>query len=117
MKNQAENYFHCKDGNYNCAQAVLKAFQKEFNLSDDIINEYKKYGGGRADGNLCGALFAAMQLLHQHPEKAEFIKKEFAKIAGSTKCQEILKSKSFACRECVKLAAELLEKAIEKHSD
>jgi len=106
---EALEYFHCEGANYNCAQAILKAFQQESNIPDELIEEFRKFGGGKAKDNLCGALFAALELCKQHPEKQELIKHEFAKVAGSIKCKEILKSKKFACKECVKLAARLLE--------
>lgn len=106
---EALEHFHCAGANYNCAQAILKTFQREHDIHDELIEEFRKFGGGKAKDNLCGALFAALELSKQHPEKQELIKHEFAKIAGSTKCKEILKSKNFACKECVKLAAQLLE--------
>jgi len=109
MDKKAEDYFHCTGENYNCAQAILKAFQKKFNVSDKILKEYKKYGGGQADDNMCGALFAVIQLLENHPEEKETIKKEFAEIIGSIKCKDIKKSTKTSCKTCVKIAAELLE--------
>jgi len=114
MHKKAEDYFHCKDGNYNCAQSILKAFQKKFNISDEMIKEYKKYGGGKADDNTCGALFAALKLAEKNLEKKEMIAEEFAKIAGSTKCKQISGLKKLSCRECVKVAGELLEKSTEQ---
>lgn len=105
MDKKAEDYFHCEGENYNCAQAVLKAFQTKFNVSDEMVAEYRKYGGGRADGNTCGALFAAIQLL---PEAKEKIHQEFASIVGATKCQEIKQVKKVSCRDCVITAAKLL---------
>ena len=111
MDKKAKEYFHCEGENYNCAQAVLKAFQKKFNVSDEMVEEYRKYGGGRADDNMCGALFAVTQLIREHSEEKESIKKEFAKIFGSIKCKDILKSKQLSCKDCVKMAAELLEKS------
>lgn len=58
-------YFHVSPENLNCAQAILKGFQKEFNISDTKIEEYRVCEGGRADGGMCGALFAAECIIRQ----------------------------------------------------
>ena len=105
----ALDYFHCEKENYNCAQAILKAFQKEFVITEQMIEEYKKFGGGRAPNNCCGALFAAMQLLADRPEKAALISAEFTKQITATTCKEI-KAKKISCQACVKAADELLRK-------
>lgn len=59
----SEKYFHVLPQNLNCAQAVLKGFQNEFQISEKEIEEYRAWGGGRAEGGVCGALFAAERLL------------------------------------------------------
>ena len=66
---KASDYFH-KEDSYNCAQAVLKYFQKEYTVSQEIIDSYSAYGGGRAEDGLCGALYAAKFLLDD-PRKTE----------------------------------------------
>jgi len=52
-------YFHTTSENLNCAQAVLKGFQREFVISDQEIEDYCAWGGGSTKGGKCGALFAA----------------------------------------------------------
>ena len=108
MNKKAEDYFHCAGENYNCAQAILKAFQSQFNVANETVTEYRKYGGGRADENMCGALFSAIQLLKDHPEEKQKLHKEFVKAVGSTKCKEIKGVNKISCRDCVKTASELL---------
>jgi len=112
MNKKAEDYFRCTEENYGCAQSILKAFQEKFNISNEMIAEYRKYGGGQADDNMCGALFAATQLLKDNTEKQELIKKEFATTIGSTKCKEIRQAKLHSCKDCVRVAGELLQNSL-----
>lgn len=104
---QSDHYFHTQPGNLNCAQSVLKGFQKEFSISDLEIEEYRAWGGGRADGGVCGALFAAERLLRQIGK--ESVTEEFRKLAGGDLCSE-LKEKQFTCAEYVRMADELVQK-------
>ena len=105
---KASDYFHKEDG-YNCAQAILKNFQSEHSISQERIDSYSAYGGGRAEDGLCGALYAAKTLL-KDTKKTELLNKEFLKKSGSVKCREILKLKKLPCAECVDLAARIVEK-------
>jgi len=100
-------YFHTLPENLNCAQAVLRGFQKGFDITDREIEEYRAWGGGRAQEGICGALFSAERLLLQAGKPG--ITEEFNKIAGETHCLEI-KAMNFPCIECVRLADELVEK-------
>ncbi len=93
---------------YNCTQAVLKAFQNEGAVSDEVIAAAANLGGGKADQGICGALYAALTLVGDGPD-AERIKAEFAQKTGSIRCQDIRKSETLTCRDYVRLAAELLE--------
>ena len=108
-RKKSELYFHALPENLNCAQAVLKGFQKEFNISDSEIEEYRAWGGGRAEGGMCGALLAAERLLQQIGK--ESVVQEFKEQAGSTLCKDI-KANKFSCIECVRIADELVEKNI-----
>ena len=103
----SHHYFHAKPDNLNCAQAILKGFQKEFEISDKEIEEYRAWGGGRAEGSMCGALFAAERLLRQIGK--ESVIEEFKQKAGGVLCSDI-KEKQFTCAEYVRLADELVEK-------
>ena len=106
---KASDYFHKEDA-YNCAQAILKNFQSKYSISQETIDSYSAYGGGRAEDGLCGALYAAKNLLND-PEKTELLGKEFLKKAGSVKCREILKLKKLPCSDCVDLAARIMDEA------
>lgn len=105
------HYFHAKPENLNCAQAILKGFQQEFEISDTEIEEYRAWGGGRAKGGMCGALFAAERLLRQIGKQS--VIEEFRKKAGSVLCSDI-KEKQFTCAEYVRIVDELVENQIVK---
>jgi hypothetical protein len=47
----------------NCAQAVLKAFQEKFSITDEMISQFKAYGAGKAPDGCCGAFYAAKYIL------------------------------------------------------
>lgn len=104
---KSEDYFHSLPENLNCAQAILKGFQKEFDITDQEIEEYRAWGGGRAEGGMCGALFAAERLLRQIGKKS--VVEEFNKKAGGLLCSEI-KEKQFTCTKYVRIADELVQK-------
>lgn len=106
-RKKSELYFHEQPFNLNCAQAILKGFQKEFNIKDQEIVEYQALGGGRAQGGLCGALFSAERLLLQVGKPG--ITEEFNAIVGKINCLDIKKTK-FPCKDCVRIVDELLEK-------
>ncbi|MFH1692195.1 MAG: C-GCAxxG-C-C family (seleno)protein [Candidatus Omnitrophota bacterium] len=106
MAIKASDYFHGTDG-YNCAQAVLKAFQQEYSIAEETIAEYTKFGGGRADNGLCGALFALHHII-EAPDQITSANAYFEKTAGSIKCREIKKFNKLSCKECVDLSANIL---------
>ncbi len=109
---EAEKLFHGIEG-YNCAQAVFKTFQKEFNIEENIILEAKKNGGGRAEGGICGALYAAQKIIPKQ-EFIEVINSDFMNEGGSLYCRDIRKCKKLSCRECVKLAAKCVQNHLQK---
>ncbi len=108
----AQNLYHGAEG-YNCAQAILKTFQDDFDIADHKIMEAKKYGGGRADEGVCGALFAGSLLL-ENADLIQKINQGFTAISGSPYCREIKKLKSISCKECVKVAAQQIDQLIKK---
>lgn len=108
---KAELYFHGKEG-YNCAQAVLKAFQPESGMSEETIQSAKVAGGGRALGGTCGALYAAHIILGEG-EHTHSITQNFAKQTGSTLCSDIKQSEC-GCRNFVGLAAKLTMQHLDK---
>ena len=109
-RKKSSPHFHTPPEKLNCAQAVLKGFQQEFSIADQEIEDYRAWGGGRAEGGMCGALFAAERLLRQAGKAS--VAAEFAGLAGDTGCVNIKKGK-FPCVDCVRVADELVEKRME----
>jgi hypothetical protein len=103
------NYFHLLPANLNCAQAILRGFQQEFGISNQEIDDYRAFGGGRAPEGVCGALFAANRLLRQIGK--ESVVEEFSKNAGGLLCADI-RDKHFTCAEYVRMADELVQKKL-----
>ena len=102
--NNAYELFTAVPKQHNCAQAVADGF------GDHALSEAMKVcGGGNAPYGRCGALHAALLLTDQACHE-ELIRK-FTTAAKSEKCKEIKGSaEPFPCAECVRLAAELVEK-------
>lgn len=86
---------------YSCAQTVYAAFAP---FDADKMELMRQNSGGKAPEGACGALFAAMYL---NPDRAEEIKREFAKRAGDFRCAQIKGVHKTPCHECVRAAAEL----------
>ena len=104
---KSEEYFHKKPDNFNCAQAILKGFQHEFQIQDETVETFRAFGGGRAENGLCGALYAANYLMKKAGN--EPLNESFVKKVTSEKCKEIKQNKCCSCEECVKIADELVE--------
>jgi hypothetical protein len=98
---QAVSLYSKTPKEYNCAQAVVKAFGR-----DDIVAPLKSCGGGRAEGGLCGALHAALLLLPEN--KREAMKEQFRDRVGSIFCRTIRQEGKTPCAECVRIAADLV---------
>lgn len=109
---KAESFFHGKE-RYNCAQAVLKAFEEECLITEDQIEFASKKGAGRAEEGLCGALYAARLLVNDDETKQE-LNNVFEKEAGAIHCRQIRKINKLSCKECVRLAAKKVDELIEK---
>ena len=104
---KSEEYFHRKPDNFNCAQSLLKGFQHEFQVSNETVEAFRAFGGGRAEGGLCGALYAANYLMQKVGK--EPLNESFAKRIAYERCKDIKENKRFSCEECVKIADEFVE--------
>ena len=62
---KAKAHYAGKDGHrkMNCAQTIMHAFKEKFAVSEEAVNEFAAYGGGKAPGGCCGSLHAARVLL------------------------------------------------------
>ncbi len=111
----AVKYYRGKE-RYNCAQAILRTYQEDLNITDEQIREYKKFGGGNAEGNMCGALFAVNNLVNDK-DKLKNIEQYFYHAAGATTCREIRKLKKLSCNGCVEKSSQLLSENIEDENN
>ena len=127
---KARSLFRGKD-KLNCAQAVAKAFGDDLDVTDEIIADLAKMGGGRAKDGVCGALFAAQKIVTEIPSPlrregqgegsksdssenlVDDINAEFLDQVETLKCKEIRKAKKVDCRSCVGLAARLLSQRLD----
>lgn len=106
------NFFRTPPCNYTCAQAILKGFQKECSVSEEDIDAFIEFRGGRAPEGVCGAVYAANHLLKE--KGLGTINEDFAKEAGSDKCFEIKTVHRFPCPDCIILADRLIEEKLGK---
>lgn len=102
MSKSASEFFAEVPRRYNCAQSVAAGAGRE-----DLISDLAAMGGGRAPEGLCGALYAALQLLPEEKKAAAMA--EFQAVAGAVTCRDI-KAGGFPCPDCVAAAAKLLDK-------
>jgi len=101
---------HAKQGT-NCAQAVLRGFQQLLSLSDERIAAAAAHGGGRVPKGTCGALHAALSLASD-PEAQATIEDAFMAQTGALACREVRELGRLSCRNCVRLAAELVQEQL-----
>ena len=105
----ADNFFHGPE-KYNCCQAVLKYAQiNNYRVSDELLLEAKRYGGGRADNNMCGALHALRIIFENEEKQFNSLAANFSGQCGSTSCKEIKQLRLASCSECVKIAGKILD--------
>jgi hypothetical protein len=115
MKKTAADYFKGPE-KYNCAQAVFKGFQEEYDVPEAFIRAHKMHGHGKAPCGVCGAAYAAVQLLATQEEREQF-NAAFEKQAGSLLCAVIRTRKTVSCKDAVALAESILRSdAIERES-
>ena len=110
----ALKYFRKPPGYYNCAQVVLKAFQEDYQISNDDISEFAKYGNGKAPNGLCGAYFAGLELLKSKPELIEEFTTRFQEKSDNLTCYDIRSKDSMSCKNLVRLAVRLLDELTTK---
>lgn len=102
--NRAVELFTAVPRCHNCAQAVVDGCGY-----GELADEMKMCGGGNAPDNCCGALHAAMCAVGE--DNADALRNDFVEILGSSKCRELKAAlPAVPCVECVRVAAELLEK-------
>ncbi|WP_282015954.1 C-GCAxxG-C-C family (seleno)protein [Marinifilum flexuosum] len=113
----ALKYFHKPPGYYNCAQAIFKAFQEEYQITNDQIVELAKYGNGKAPNGYCGAYFAALELIKDNPDLKNEFTKRFQEKSDHLTCFDIRFNYTMSCKNLVKLAANLLNEIDSEKKD
>ena len=102
--NKAFELFTAVPKLHNCAQAVAAGFGNEV-----LAEAMKECGGGKAPEGRCGALHAALKLTSEACHND--IIREFTEICGAVECRDIkAQIPPYPCAECVRVAAELVEK-------
>jgi hypothetical protein len=111
---KAKNNYTGQNGcrRMNCAQSVVCAFKENFNIEDATVEMFENYGGGRAPGGLCGALYAVKYIMGRQENKEELSELEnyFKEHAGALECSNIRGLRKLSCVGCVEKSAEFLEK-------
>lgn len=106
-KLEASLYFHNKANNWNCAQSVLKAHQDRVELSDEELElSYRSKGGGRAEGGLCGAVYAASLLLKEKDRPK--LLSHFEERTGGLTCARLKGKCGRSCQELVQVADDVV---------
>lgn len=90
---------------YSCAQTIYAAYAET--PTQEGLDNMKNFSGGRAPDNACGALYAATQICPGH---ASEIIQYFKENAGDTRCKELKTQCKTSCHDCVRIAAEALDK-------
>ncbi len=109
MKDHASRGFRRPPERLNCAQAVRHARTSVYGEEVMPVSDLKPFGGGRAPGGLCGALYAPCILA---PQKAESLMSRFAQELGSTRCEELRTNKKHPCEGCVAMGARLVQSEV-----
>jgi len=130
FENKKEYAVYLKHNGFNCAQAVLMAYQDELGLDTDTI---KKLGSAFGTGmggmkGTCGALVGAniaLGMLNTSEIASKFhakdITDEFIELSGAITCQDLKGIKTHqvlcSCEDCIRHSIYLLDKKLETFSE
>lgn len=115
---KAAGYFHQTPHNWNCAQSIHKAAQGRTGLSDEQIElSYRPKGGGRAEGGLCGAIYAVRSIIGEGSQAAEDATEEFRQTTSGLTCAELKGRCGRSCQELVAVAEQILQRHIDTEQD
>lgn len=116
--NNALSFFHQKPGNWNCAQAIAKAYEGfRYENEEQIESELRSKGGGRAEEGLCGSLYTSLQILGVDSPEAIEMKAEFKEKLGATTCRALKAELAVPCTDSVNTADILLQKYLAKQQE
>ncbi|KAG9396664.1 hypothetical protein J8273_1686 [Carpediemonas membranifera] len=101
----------------NCAQTVLNACASAAGLSqpdlEDFLVEYRAYGHGGHETGQCGAYYAACELVKGDEKATADLTRLFVDNGTALSCRGIRSVNKMSCRECVRVAAEYVERHFE----
>jgi hypothetical protein len=115
FQSEAVKFYRGIEG-YNCAQAIVKAFQHKVSVGPDLIHQYARYGGGNATDGVCGGLFAIEQLA-PNLDLAQQARHCFDEQVGSIFCSDILELGRLSCAGCISVAANILYDILDHYKD
>lgn len=122
------------DGNYNCAETILRAGNEYYNLelNDRDMIMVGAFGAGIQTGNTCGAVLSGASILSMKYVEAKaheskdikpvvtLLMRKFNAKYGSTLCKDI-KAQSFKpeyrCLKTVEAACDILEEVIKEYDE
>ncbi len=125
---------HYFEGNYNCAETVLRAANEYYDLglTENEMLLVGVYGAGIQTGNTCGAVLSAAAVLSKKYVEAKaheskdikpvtmLLMRKFKQKYASTLCKEI-KPQSFnpeyRCLKTVEAACDILEETINEYEN
>lgn len=130
LKDLYDKYYY--EGNYNCAETILRAGNEYYNLGlhDRDMIAFGGFGAGIQTGNTCGAVLAGVGILSMkyiekkaHESKdikpvTSMLMREFREKYGSVLCKDI-KPQSFKpdvrCKPTIETACDIIEKVIAEY--
>ena len=128
--NRKEKAIQLHDLGYNCAQAVLMAFEDELDADKKLLFKLSEgFGGGMGNSRgVCGALSGAIMLAGllnsdadlEHPASKKMtyqldraIYKLFTEKAGASICRDLKGADTgkmlYSCEDCIRLGVEAAE--------
>lgn len=110
---KALSTFHKEPLKYNCAQAVLHAFEDVSGVSDETMKEFKAYGGGRASLGRCGALYSALAMTRDCKVRQDMTS-GFVEVCKYPQCKKIKGKAKIPCETCITTAVKLTEKQLKE---
>ena len=130
FENKKEYAVYLKHNGFNCAQAVLMAYQDELGLDTDTIKKLGSAFGTGMSGmkGTCGALVGAniaLGMLNTSEIASKFhakdITDEFIELSGAITCQDLKGIKTHqvlcSCEDCIRHSIDLLDKKLETFSE
>jgi hypothetical protein len=111
---KAKEYYLGKHGQrFNCAEALIKAFEDKFKIDPRL---FSAYGAGNAPGGVCGAYYAARHLLEQHqPDRVKEFDEFFLAQAGALECDRIRHGRKLSCLGCIEKSADFVAGSDDQH--